>query len=298
MIGRSALRLAAVGVGALTLSGCALLSSPEPAQLYRFGFTVDAPSPEGQRPAPLSVSIRRIEFPDAAKGERILGVTGNETAYIGGARWVTAAENLFDDDLRSAFASRADQIRVLNRGEPGTPPYVLQVTVTTFEARYAPGERILGVTGNETAYIGGARWVTAAENLFDDDLRSAFASRADQIRVLNRGEPGTPPYVLQVTVTTFEARYAPGAQNAAPTVVVTARAQLRTTPERNSGEGAIRPEQGAAIERTFSISQPAAANRVSAIVDAFDRASRDLNAQIADWTIQSAPASVRQGVGR
>ena len=227
MIGRSALRLAAVGVGALTLSGCALLSSPEPAQLYRFGFTVDAPSPEGQRPAPLSVSIRRIEFPDAAKGERILGVTGNETAYIGGARWVTAAENLFDDDLRSAFASRADQIRVLNRGEPGTPPYVLQVTVTTFEARYAPG-----------------------------------------------------------------------AQNAAPTVVVTARAQLRTTPERNTGDGAIRPEQGAAVERTFSISQPAAANRVSAIVDAFDRASRDLIAQIADWTFQAAPASVRQGVGR
>ena len=184
MIGRSALRLAAVGVGALTLSGCALLSSPDPAQLYRFGFTVDAPSPEGQRPAPLSVSIRRIEFPDAAKGERILGVTGNETAYIGGARWVTAAENLFDDDLRSAFASRADQIRVLNRGEPGTPPYVLQVTVTTFEARYAPG-----------------------------------------------------------------------AQNAAPTVVVTARAQLRTTPERNSG-GRDPPRAGRR-DRTHLLHQPA-----------------------------------------
>ena len=215
MIGRSALRLAAVGVGALTLSGCALLSSPEPAQLYRFGFTVDAPSPEGQRPAPLSVSIRRIEFPDAAKGERILGVTGNETAYIGGARWVTAAENLFDDDLRSAFASRADQIRVLNRGEPGTPPYVLQVTVTTFEARYA----------------------------------------------------------------------APGA---VPDVVVTARAQLRSTPERRAGGGTIRPEEGRSVERVFTVTQPAGDNRVSAIVAAFDTATRDINTQIADWTIASA----------
>ena len=92
--------------------------------------------------------------------------------------------------------------------------------------------------------------------------------------------------MLQVTVTTFEARYA--APGATPEVVVTARAQLRSTPERQAGGGAIRPEQGRSVERVFTVTQPAGENRVSAIVAAFDTATRDINTQIADWTIQSA----------
>jgi cholesterol transport system auxiliary component len=36
------------------------------------------------------------------------------------------------------------------------------------------------------------------------------------------------------------------------------------------------------------VTQPAGENRVSAIVAAFDTATRDINTQIADWTIQSA----------
>ncbi|MBN9465284.1 MAG: membrane integrity-associated transporter subunit PqiC [Brevundimonas sp.] len=200
---------------AAALSGCALLSTPDPVQNYRFGLPMAAPSAVGDTPAPLTVSIRRIEFPQAAGDDRILGVTGLETAYIAGARWVSPASTLFDDSLKAAFANRADRIRVLGRREPGTPPLVLQVTVTTFEARYA----------------------------------------------------------------------APGAT---PEVVVTARAQLRSTPERQAGGGAIRPEQGRSVERVFTVTQPAGENRVSAIVAAFDTATRDINTQIADWTIQSA----------
>lgn len=197
------------------LSGCALLSSPDPVQNYRFGLPMAAPSAVGDTPAPLTVSIRRIEFPDATGDDKILGVTGLETAYIGGARWVSPASTLFDDSLKAAFANRADRIRVLGRREPGTPPLVLQVTVTTFEARYA----------------------------------------------------------------------APGA---VPDVVVTARAQLRSTPERRAGGGTIRPEEGRSVERVFTVTQPAGDNRVSAIVAAFDTATRDINTQIADWTIASA----------
>jgi cholesterol transport system auxiliary component len=72
--------------------------------------------------------------------------------------------------------------------------------------------------------------------------------------------------------------------------VVTARAQLRNTPEREQGGGPIRPEDGRTVERVFTVSQPAAENRVSAIVAAFDLATRDINTQVVDWTIQSAPA--------
>ena len=73
----------------------------------------------------------------------------------------------------------------------------------------------------------------------------------------------------------FEARYeAPGAT---PTVVVTARARLLVLPERT-----------VMAERTFTVEQPAAANRVSAIVEAFDIATRDLNTQIVDWTDANA----------
>jgi cholesterol transport system auxiliary component len=213
---RSLVQLGVAVGAALALSGCSLLSTPDPVQMYRFGLPMDAPSAEGDTPAPLSVSIRRIEFPEATGDDRILGVTGTETAYIGGARWVSPASTLFDDSLKAAFANRADRIRVLGRREPGTPPLVLQVTVTTFEARYA----------------------------------------------------------------------APGAT---PDVIITARAQLRSTPERRAGgTAAIRPEQGRSVERVFTVSQPAGENRVSAIVAAFDTATRDINTQIADWTIQSA----------
>ncbi|WP_284877998.1 ABC-type transport auxiliary lipoprotein family protein [Brevundimonas sp. MEB006b] len=215
MIPRPVLRLAASAAVLTALSGCALLSSPDPVQNYRFGLPMAAPSAVGDTPAPLTVSIRRIEFPQATGDDKILGVTGLETAYIGGARWVSPASTLFDDSLKAAFANRADRIRVLGRREPGTPPLILQVTVTTFEARYA-------------------------------------------------------------------------ALGAVPDVVVTARAQLRSTPERRAGGGTIRPEEGRSVERVFTVTQPAGDNRVSAIVAAFDTATRDINTQIADWTIASA----------
>jgi cholesterol transport system auxiliary component len=216
MILRPVLQAAAGAALLAALGGCSLLSTPDPVQNFRFGLPLEAPSAAGDTPAPLTVSIRRIEFPQATGDDRILGVTGLETAYIGGARWVSPASTLFDDSLKAAFANRADRIRVLGRREPGVPPLVLQVTVTAFEARYA----------------------------------------------------------------------APGA---VPDVVITAQAQLRSTPERRAASvGSVRPEEGRSVERVFTVTQPATENRVSAIVAAFDTATRDINTQIADWTIASA----------
>ena len=185
---------------AVVLAGCSLLSTPDPVQLSRFGSLPEATTNASTMAEPVAVALRRVEFPEASKGDRILGVTGAEAAYIAGARWVSPAEILFNDAVESAFASRPDQVRLLGRREPGVSTRVLSLDVTTFEARYA----------------------------------------------------------------------APGV---APDAVITVRARMTILPERS-----------VVNERTFTVVQPSGQNRVSAIVTAFDIATRDLNSQIVDWT--------------
>lgn len=190
-------------VALTALSACALLSTPEPAQTYRFGGVAASSAPAAAA-NPVQVTLRRVEFPEAVEGDKLLGVTGTETAYIAGARWVSPAADLYMESLENAFAAQATRVRLI-----------------------------------------GPREVTPGQRSLDINIRS------------------------------FEARYdAPGL---APTIVVTARARLLTLPGRT-----------VAAERVFTVEQPAAVNRVSAIVEAFDLATRDLNTQIVAWTDASA----------
>lgn len=185
------------------LSACALLSTPEAVQTYRFGGA-PAPSAAAAVAGPVQVTLRRVEFPQAVEGDRLLGVTGTETAYIAGARWVSPASDLYMESIENAFAAQATRVRLI-----------------------------------------GARELTRSQRSLDIDIRS------------------------------FEARYdAPGR---APTIVLTARARLLTLPERT-----------VIAEQVFTVEQPAGENRVSAIVAAFDTATRDLNSQIVAWTDASA----------
>ncbi|MDP3801140.1 ABC-type transport auxiliary lipoprotein family protein [Brevundimonas sp.] len=202
MIRLPLIRLAVAATGALAVSACALLSTPDPVQTYRFG---SAPVAGIEAMAsPVQVSLRRVEFPEAVEGDKLLGVTGTETAYIKGARWVSPAADLYMESLENAFAAQATRVRLI-----------------------------------------GPRELTRGERTLDVDVRS------------------------------FEARYeAPGA---APTIVVTARARLLAMPDRT-----------VAAERLFTVEQPAGANRVSAIVEAFNTATRDLNTQIVGWTDANA----------
>ena len=193
--------LALAAVAAVSLSGCALLSSPDPVQLYRFGdagggLTTAAVSP-------VQVKLRALELPQAAQGDRLLGVTGSEAAYIGGARWVSPASMLYSDALEASFhQSRA--VRLIGRRELTPTNRLLDVDVRVFETRYE--------------YAG-----------------------------------------------------------AAPTVVIAARARLLRFPERTE-----------VSEQSFEVRQPAGENRVSAIVEAYDVATRDLNTQIVAWTDANA----------
>lgn len=197
-------RAAALALCALAVSGCSLLSSPDPVQTYRFGGGSGPVVEAGPNSSLRQVALRMVEMPEAAEGDRILGVTGTETAWIKGARWVSRAQDLYMDSLENAFAAQSTRVRLIGPREQ------------------TPGQRTLNI-----------------------DIRA------------------------------FEARYsAPGS---APTVVITARARMLALPDR-----------AVAAERTFTVEQPATANRVGAIVEAFDVATRDLNTEIVAWTDANA----------
>ena len=195
----SLIRPIAATVALMALSACAILSTPDPVQTYRFGSVPVSPAATPLT-RPIQVTLRRVEFPEAVEGDKLLAVTGAETAYISGARWISPAADLYMESIQNAFAAQATRVRLI-----------------------------------------GPRELTRGQRSLDIDVRS------------------------------FEARYdAPGL---APTIVVTARARLLALPDRT-----------VAAERVFIVEQPVSANRVSAIVEAFDTATRDLNSQIVAWT--------------
>lgn len=202
-------RLAALPALAALLSGCALLSTPDPVQMYRFGASAGAlgtapPAAAGDlRP----VSMRRIQFPEASRGDRILAVTGTRAAYLSGARWVSTADQLFTESLTGAFSDNGRNTRLIGLREFSRSTLSLDIDVRAFEARY------------------------------DHD-------------------------------------------GAAPVVHVTARGRILYFPDRDVLD-----------ERMFTVSRPAAENRVSAIVAAFEAAVTDINGQIVDWTDTVAAAA-------
>ncbi|QDH74922.1 hypothetical protein FKQ52_04985 [Brevundimonas sp. M20] len=142
-------------------------------------------------------------------------------------------------------------------------------------AQAVRGDRILGVTGTEAAYIKGARWVSSADVLFSDALESAFAAQAERVRLVGPRELTRSGQALDIDVRTFEARYAsPGA---APVATIITRVRLLNAEDRS-----------VTAEQVFLVEKPAAENRVGAIISAFDEASRDLNTQIVEWTDRNA----------
>lgn len=134
------LRIAAVACLGLALSGCiSLFPKSKPAQLYRFGQTATAEAPATSPARTVSVLRANAFFPREAAGDRILTVTGGKTAYIADARWVAPAQVLFDEAVLRTFDRAAGHVRLLSRGEPGTPTYQLRLDVRTFETRYDAG---------------------------------------------------------------------------------------------------------------------------------------------------------------
>lgn len=198
------IRSLALATAALSLSGCALLSSPDPVQLYRFGESGGATASAATLARPVQVRLRNVEFPSASRGDRILGVTGLEAAYIGGARWVSPAQQLMSQSIENAFGEQARTVRLIGQRELTPATRVLDVDVRTFEARY--------------------------------DYEGAI-----------------------------------------PVVTISARARLLRFPERT-----------VVAEEVITVTESAGQNRVSAIAQAFDLASREFNTRLVTWTEANA----------
>ena len=129
--------VSAAAVLAVTLAGCSLLSSPEPVQLYRFGDV--QPSASTSTAGRTMLVLAPIEFPAAARGDRILSANGGQVAYLGGARWISPAEVLFADSLHATFLRDARRVTVSDRREVPGSARVLDLDISTFEARYTNG---------------------------------------------------------------------------------------------------------------------------------------------------------------
>lgn len=118
------------------VSACAVLKTPDPVQTYRFGGTPVFAASGASSCEAVTVALRRVDFADASSGDRILAVTGTETAYIGGARWVSQAETLFQAALEDGFAAGAPCIN-LAAGPFTRDGLLLSVDVRRFETVYA-----------------------------------------------------------------------------------------------------------------------------------------------------------------
>lgn len=143
--------------------------------------------------------------------------------------------------------------------------------------REAMGDGILTVEGSQTFYVAGARWVGSANVLFRQALGYAFEAAAPQVHLRGRGEAGSLAASLDLDVLKFEADYTN--PKAPPTVRVTVRARLRA------------PDATPIAAQTFDVSEPATANRVSAIVEAYDRATSRALTGLARWVDRNTPSA-------
>jgi cholesterol transport system auxiliary component len=197
---------------AASLSGCvSLFPKAKPADLYRFTPQVaQAPqSPDGKR---IPISLSAVDFTAAASSDRILTMTGDEAAYIEGARWVSTAQAQFEEAIDKAFERGSSTTRIVERRQSASARLVMNVSVETFETRYENGPK------------------------------------------------------------------------AAPKVVVEVRAQLIRFPDRAVvGENLFRSEQAAGD------------NRVSAIVQAYNAAVTEVLTKLTAWTDEEAAANVTTG---
>jgi cholesterol transport system auxiliary component len=161
---------------------------------------------------------------------------------------------------------------------PAAGPSFTMLKAPTSFARAAAGDGILTMTSGEAAYIAGARWVSPASVLFDENVARALQDAGGPARMIGRGEIARSDTYLKLDVRTFEARYDQGPK-AAPIVVI----ELNATLTRNN--------QTLAGTKTFTAGVRAADNRVGPIVEAYDQAVSQTLGQLVGWvnTTGAAP---------
>ena len=174
---------------------------------------------------------------------------------------------------RTPPATSASTGAVVGRGQAALGVILSQVTLP----RAALGDGILTGRGDEAAYIAGARWLTPAVLMFQEDVQDAFEARATGVRLIDRTQLGAASVLLRLDVTEFDARYDPPAAGP-PAIIVSLRATLTRADGREL------------VQQVFTERRAAAEDRVSAIVQAYDAAVQGLLATTVDWTQAQTPA--------
>lgn len=165
-------------LAALALGGCvSLFPQSKPVQLYELSPSFE-PSAAATKPRQIvNVRLAGISFEQASAGDRMLTVRDGEAAYIGGARWVSPASTLFDQDLQRAFAEHGGAVRLLPRTTTVSAQFALSVDVERFQVRY-------GADGTPTVEIVlHAQTIRFPDRTIVSDSRITMARKADANRV-------------------------------------------------------------------------------------------------------------------
>lgn len=176
-LSRRVVTVLATASAALVLGGCvSLWPKTPPVQLYELSPEVEpAPAAASGHPE-VNVRLESVRFQQAAAGDRILTVHDGEAAYIGGARWVSPAESLFEEGLGRAFARHASGVRLVPHSATVGTSYALSVDVDTFQVRMEGGTPTV-----ETALR--ARLIRFPEEKIVVDRRIDVTRKADADRV-------------------------------------------------------------------------------------------------------------------
>ncbi|MBE7218063.1 MAG: membrane integrity-associated transporter subunit PqiC [Caulobacteraceae bacterium] len=169
--------VAGVAAASVALIGCvSVLPKAAPVQLYRFG-AADGAGTALVAPAPGApvVSLGGVVLPRAAAGDGLLTVTGDEAAYVAGARWVSPAVVLMREAAVRAFMRRPG-VRLVGADAPA--PLRLDLVVTDFDTVYptagaAPSVRLV-LTATLTSRAGAAvnRVVSVVRPVSENRLRA------------------------------------------------------------------------------------------------------------------------------
>ena len=152
--------------------------------------------------------------------------------------------------------------------------------------RPAAQDRILTTNGLEAAYIADARWVAPAPIMFQEALAAAFDNQS-VVNLATRGEAVGSDYTLRVEVRTFEAQYASD-----QAITAKSKGPLKLKAPTVAAEAHVTlvslKQKAEVTEITLRETEPAADNRVSAIVNAYDAATTRLIGDIVGWTGKTA----------
>ena len=194
---------------------------------------------------------------------------------IGCATSLAACITLFPKEKPAQLYRFGDHVTAQAGAGPG---FAVRSAGFEFD-RAAAGDAILTVSGDQVAYIGGARWAVAAPLLFEAAVRRGFDAPGGAVRLISAGEAGQAKFVMRLNVNRFEARYDAG-PNAAPTIEVGLRAVLTRT-----------ADQSLVGAQLFEVKAPASDNSASAIAAAFDHATDDVVGQLVSWVAQTGASA-------